>query len=164
MNPWPSRCKRDDLPLIYEPVYPRTCGILFFSGFHIVVTVHERFSPAGWQSGGAGRHLFPARAPGFYRIHLKHIPVPPPAGCIPGVTRSSGPGRQKAAGQISCQVSRSRRASPFTVVQRQTISAKQSIAVKSALQSRAGTVLKKEIKRETFPSDLTLSSRSWSHP
>ena len=37
MNPWPSRCKRDDLPLIYEPA-AAGCGILFFRGFHIVVT------------------------------------------------------------------------------------------------------------------------------
>jgi hypothetical protein len=37
LNPWPSRCKRDDLPLIYEPA-AAGCGILFFSGFHIVVT------------------------------------------------------------------------------------------------------------------------------
>src|SRR5512145_2925403 len=37
LNPWPSRCKRDDLPLIYEPAHA-DCGILFLSGFHIVVT------------------------------------------------------------------------------------------------------------------------------
>ena len=38
LNPWPSRCKRDDLPLIYEPACTCLCGILFFCGFHIVVT------------------------------------------------------------------------------------------------------------------------------
>ena len=37
LNPWPSRCKRDDLPLIYEP-FNAGCGILFFCGSLIVVT------------------------------------------------------------------------------------------------------------------------------
>ena len=38
LNPWPLRCKRSDLPLIYEPASPQVCGILFSRGFHIVVT------------------------------------------------------------------------------------------------------------------------------
>lgn len=31
LNPWPSRCKRDDLPLIYEPWYTQRLALYNFS-------------------------------------------------------------------------------------------------------------------------------------